>query len=262
MNRYAVNLSTIFTEVPLIERFQKAKQAGFNFVECQFPYSVPISTIRKELEMNQLSLVLINIPAGDWENGERGLAIYPERIPEFMESVTKGIEYAKALEVEKLHCLAGNVPADMNPVFARKTYIENLTFAAEQLSAHGMTLLIEPINPFDMPGYFLNDLDEAVRIIEEINLPNVKLQFDFYHIQNTKGNLLSNFAKHMDKIEHIQIADVPGRHEPNTGEIHYQRVLAEVFKRGYRGFIGLEYIPLGKSEDSFSWIELYQRGEK
>ncbi|NMD69887.1 hydroxypyruvate isomerase family protein [Bacillus sp. DNRA2] len=262
MNKYAVNLSTIFTEVPFIERFKKAKQAGFNFVECQFPYSVPVSTIREELEMNQLSLVLINIPAGDWENGERGLAIYPERIPEFKESVATGIEYAQGLGVKKLHCLAGIVPVDMNPALARKTYIENLTFAAEQLAAHGMTLLIEPINQFDMPGYFLNDIKEAVEIVEEINLPNVKLQFDFYHIQKTKGNLLANFTNYMDKIEHIQVADVPGRHEPNTGEIYYQRVLAEVCNNGYRGFIGLEYIPLGKSEDSFSWIELYQRGEK
>lgn len=260
MNTYAANLSTIFTEIPFIERFRKAKEAGFQFIECQFPYELPADTILAELEKHQLSLVLINLYAGDWGNGERGLSIFPNRYEEFKETVAKGIEYALALGVSKLHCLAGVIPPQADKELARKTYIDNLTYAAKQMAPHQLTLLIEPINQYDIPGYFLNDIDEAARIIEEINLPNLRLQFDFYHIQRIQGNLLSTFAKYQDKIEHIQIADVPGRHQPNTGEIHYKTVLAEVEKSAYKGYIGLEYIPLGKSEDSFAWIKAFLEG--
>ncbi|WP_147534803.1 hydroxypyruvate isomerase family protein [Bacillus marasmi] len=260
MNTYAANLSTIFIEVPFIERFKKAKEAGFQFIECQFPYEVPADTIRAELEKHRLSLVLINLPAGDWDNGERGLAIFPERKEEFKKSVAKGIEYALALGVSKLHCLAGVIPPHADKELSRKTYIDNLTYAAVQMEPHQLTLLIEPINQLDMPGYFLNNINDAARIIDEINLQNLKLQFDFYHIQRSQGNLLSTYAQFFDKVEHIQIADVPGRHQPNTGEIHYQHVLAEIIQSGYKGYIGLEYIPLGKSEESFTWIHDFAEG--
>lgn len=261
MNHYAVNLSTIFTEVPFLERFKKAKEAGFQYVECQFPYEETIESILTELHKQQLSLVLINFPAGNWEKGERGLAIFPNRIAEFKESVDRAIDYALGLGVTKLHCLAGILPPHMDPEIARKTYMENLTYALEKMVTHQLTLLIEPINQFDMPGYFLKDIQESARIIEEINMPNLKLQFDFYHIQRIQGNLLATYAKYLDKIKHIQIADVPGRHEPNTGEIHYQRVLEEVWQSGYEGMIGLEYIPIEKSEDSFKWINSFKEGE-
>lgn len=260
MSLFAANLTTIFTEVPFLERFKKAKKAGFKYVECQFPYEVPIEFIQTELRENELSLVLINFPAGVWENGERGLAIYSDRIEEFRESVTKGIEYASALGVSKLHCLAGVLHKGMDYYQARKTYMENLKFAAEQMVPYHLTLLIEPINPFDMPGYFLNDIKEAVEIIEEIGMSNIKLQFDFYHIQRMQGNLLSNFSQYLEVIEHIQFADVPGRHQPFTGEINYQNVWHEILRQEYKGYIGLEYTPLGKSEDSFTWMNAIEGG--
>lgn len=254
MGKFSVNLTTIFTEVPFLERFQKAKQAGFAFVECQFPYQSSIEDLRREIRDHALSLVLINLPAGDWERGERGLAIFPERREEFRQSVAKGIEYAQALGVEKLHCLAGVLDIGADRELAREVYLENLKFAASEMARYGLTLLIEPINAYDMPGYFLTDIEEAASIIEEIGLPNVKIQFDFYHIQRIKGNLSANFLKYIDQVSHIQIADVPGRHEPGTGEIDYKQVLKDVKDRGYKGYIGLEYSPKASSEESFKWI--------
>lgn len=168
MDQFAVNVSTIFTEVPFIERFQKVKEFSFSRVECQFPYSERTERIREELEKHQLLLVLINLPAGNWEKGERGLAIFPDRIHEFKQSVDEGIRYATALNVSYLHCMAGVLPPELDKQRAKETYIANLQYAAEKLAQHGLTLLIEPINPHDMPGYFLTDIREAAEIIKEV----------------------------------------------------------------------------------------------
>ncbi|MGJ7921614.1 hydroxypyruvate isomerase family protein [Neobacillus sp. LXY-4] len=260
MHSFAANLSTIFTEVPFLERFKKARNSGFSYVECQFPFDVPIEAIKAELNKYELSLVLINFPAGDWGKGERGLAIFPNRRDEFKKSIAIGIEYARSLGVSKLHCLAGVLETGDNRSLARAIYLENLKYAAELMAQENLTLLIEPLNPFDMPGYFLTDIEEAVEIINEIGKPNVKLQLDFYHVQRIQGNLIATYERYFDRIGHIQIADVPGRHQPGTGEIHYERVLKAVFDKCYKGFVGLEYIPLGKSEDSFTWIKQAQLG--
>jgi hydroxypyruvate isomerase len=258
MNQFAVNLSTIFTEVPFMERFKKARECGFSIVECQFPYEYSKDEILKELEQNQLKMVLHNLPPGDWEKGDRGLAADPRRIDEFHQSVDAAIQYAKALNVTKVHCMAGIVRT-VEPELARKTFMTNIHYAATQLGKHGITLLIEPINSFDIPGYFLNDLQLAVEILHEINLASAKLQFDFYHIQRIHGDPLSLFKKHKDTIAHVQIADVPGRHEPGTGEINYRTILDHLGEC-YQGDIGLEYLPLTKSEDSFEWIKTKDRG--
>ncbi|MGM0900908.1 MAG: hydroxypyruvate isomerase family protein [Bacillota bacterium] len=252
MNKFAVNLSTIFTEVPFMGRFKKARECGFSYVECQFPYEYCIDEIEKEIEQNHLKMVLLNLPPGDWQMGDRGLAVDPSRIDEFRQSVGNAIQYAKALKVSKVHCMAGIV-SNIEPELARETFISNIRYAATQLGKHSITLLIEPINSFDIPGYFLNNFHLAVEILQEINLPNAKMQFDFYHIQRIHGNSLSLFKKYADVIGHIQIADVPGRHEPGTGEMNYQAIFNHL--RGcYQGDIGLEYIPLTKSEDSFGWL--------
>jgi hydroxypyruvate isomerase len=255
MRPFSVNLSTIFTEVPFIERFRKAKESGFSHVECQFPYDAPINVILEELRKNQLSLELINLPAGIWEMGDRGLAIFSDKIEDFKGSVAKGIEYACALGVPNIHCMAGILSDEADRPNAREIYLQNLKYAAAEMAQYNRTLLIEPLNPFDVPGYFLTDLGEAAKIIDEVGMPNVKLQFDFYHIQKVQGNLLSTFQKYFDRISHVQIADVPGRNQPGTGEIHYQNVIHALKKWGYAGFIGLEYTPKGKSEDSFKWLE-------
>jgi hydroxypyruvate isomerase len=260
MNRFAVNLSTIFTEVPFLERFKKARESGFSYVECQFPYENSIDEIKKELEQNQLQMVLHNLPPGDWEEGDRGLATDPNRITEFRQSIDTALLYAKALNVSKVHCMAGVVsPIELE--LTHETFIKNIHYAATQLGMEGITLLIEPINPSDMPGYFLNNLPVAVEILQEINLPNVKLQFDFYHIERIHGDTLSLFKRFADVIGHVQIADVPGRHEPGTGDMNYEKIF-DYLSECYYGDIALEYLPLRKSEDSFGWLRQKTDGGK
>lgn len=249
MNNFSVNLSTVFTEVPFLDRFQKAREAGFDLVECQFPYANTIEEIRNELKRNDLSMILINLPPGKWEVGDRGLAADPKRIEEFRKSVEIGIRYAKGLEVKQIHCMAGVHPSKNQNVFN-----ENLFFAGNALSEHGINLLIEPINPFDIPGYFLKDIQQAEEIINSVGLPNVKLQFDFYHIERIHGQALSFFQKYAELVSHVQIADSPGRHEPGTGEMNYIEILLYLQKH-YKGSIGLEYNPQGSSAESFAWVK-------
>lgn len=253
--KFAVNLSTIFTEFPFLERFGKAKMNGFSIVECQFPYDTPIERIQKQLQLYDLSMVLINLPAGDWERGDRGIAVNPNRVAEFEKSVADGISYATALNVSQIHCLAGIVEASIPMQKAKEIFIKNIQYAADELAKHDLTLLIEPINNFDIPNYYLGTVTEAVAIIERVNRQNVKLQFDFYHVQKIQGNLLATFKKYFHMIGHVQIADVPGRHQPGTGEINYQRVLEFLEEINYRGFIGLEYNPKVTSDKSFSWLK-------
>ncbi|MDN3016115.1 TIM barrel protein [Paenibacillus sp. BSR1-1] len=258
MSKFSVNLSTIFTEDPFLERFNKARNHGFSYVECQFPYVHSIEEIQKKLNQHQLSMVLFNLPPGNWEKGDRGMATDASRIQEFRSSVNEGIKYAAALDVPRIHCMAGIV-AESDKDTARDVYIYNLYYAGKEMAKHGLTVLIEPINPFDMPGYFLSDIYQAAQILKTVALPNVKLQFDFYHIQRIHGNTLSIYQQFADIIDHIQIADVPGRHQPCTGEMNYQEIL-QFLNNLYDGYIGLEYTPSGKSDESFEWKSLTRIG--
>ncbi|MGG0719425.1 hydroxypyruvate isomerase family protein [Robertmurraya massiliosenegalensis] len=258
--RFSVNLSTIFTEVPFLDRFKKAKEARFQYVECQFPYDYAIEEIEAKLRENKLSMTLINCPAGNWEAGDRGLAVDKKREAEFKTAVEQSIAYAKRLKVERIHCMAGIVPEACLYEEAKKTYIKNMAYAAKKMAEHGLVLLIEPINAIDMPGYFLSSLQDTLNIIDEMNLPNVKLQYDFYHVQNMHDDLLSNFQQHLHTIGHVQIADCPGRHEPGTGEIHYGNIFQHIQSSGYAGYVGLEYFPKARSEDSFSWLGSSREG--
>lgn len=255
MLTFAPNLSTLFTEVPFIERFEKAKEAGFTHVEFQFPYVNSANEVQEKVNRYGLQTVLFNLPAGHWEQGDRGIAIFENRRDEFHQSVTTAIEYAQALNCSTLHCMAGVLPSDINKDDALQVYKENVQFCAKQFEKYGLTVVIEPINTFDIPGYFLSDLEFAASIINELALPNIKLQYDFYHMQRMQGELISSFKKHKDLVGHIQIADNPGRHEPGTGEIHYENIFSALKDEGYNGFIGLEYNPKGKSEDSFTWLK-------
>lgn len=250
--RFSVNLSTVFTEYPFLERFTKAKEAGFQYVECQFPYNFSIEELKQAIHQNQLELILLNLPPGDWTAGDRGLAAIPDRVEEFKKSVEYGISYATVLGVNHIHCMAGIQESSDK---AKETYVQNIKYAAKKMAEHGIILLIEPINPQDMPGYFLSNLYETIELLQEIGLPNVKLQYDFYHMQKIHGNLISNLEKNISKIGHLQIADVPGRNEPGTGEINYDNVFKAIESTGYDGFVGLEYSPKGKSEDSFAWLK-------
>ncbi|KAF0816703.1 Hydroxypyruvate isomerase [Bacillus sp. ZZV12-4809] len=249
MNKFSINLSTVFTEFPFLERFKKANDAGFVYVECQFPYTYTIEEIKKELNQNQLLMDLINLPPGQWEKGDRGLAADPYRIEEFRKSVELGIVYANSLGVKKIHCMAGNSPDNSLEVF-----IENLLYAGTAMSKHGITLLIEPINPSDMPDYFLSDIQKAADIIHQVGLPNVKLQFDFYHIERIHGQSLSFFQEYAELVSHVQFADCPGRHEPGTGEMNYNEIF-QYLQKNYKGRVGLEYFPQCGSAESFAWLK-------
>lgn len=260
MLNFSANLSTLFTEVPFLERFSRARSAGFQHVEFQFPYQYPVDLIQHEINAHGLNVVLFNLPPGDWNNRERGIAILPDRRQEFYESVDEALRYATALGCPRLHCMAGIMPEGMKDDDAWQTYRENLQYAAAKLSVYGITLLIEPINPFDMPGYFLSDLHKAFQTLDDLKLPNLKIQFDFYHIQRIQGELITSFAKYKEHVGHVQIADNPGRHQPGSGEIHYSRIFAYLDQTGYPGYIGLEYNPEGATEDSLSWINSYIQG--
>jgi hydroxypyruvate isomerase len=249
MNNFSVNLSTVFTEVPFLDRFKNARKAGFDLVECQFPYTYTIEEIKNKLEQNDLSMILINLPPGHWEEGDRGLAANSNRREEFRKSVEIGIRYANGLGVNQIHCMAGVHPGNNQNIF-----IDNIRYAGEAMSKHDISLLIEPINPFDMPGYFLNDIQQAAEIIQRAGLPNVKLQFDFYHIERIHGQSLSFFQKYAELVSHVQLADCPGRHEPGTGEMDYKEILLYLQKH-YKGNIGLEYNPQGRSAESFAWLK-------
>lgn len=259
MPRFAANLSTLFTERPFIERFAAAAAGGFSAVECQFPYAEPAARIGVELERTGLGLVLFNLPPGDWAAGERGLAAVPDRLAEFRESLDLALGYARELRCGLLHCMAGIVPEGISPGDAEATYVENLRLAAAKAAPHGITITIEPINPVDMPGYFLKSMDQAARILYRVGAENLALQYDLYHQSMTAGAHVETYRRHQARIAHIQIAGCPGRHEPDTGTVGYGPILAAIGAMGYAGHVGCEYLPRARTEDGLGWIEAYGR---
>jgi 2-dehydrotetronate isomerase len=244
----------MFGEVPFLDRFGAAAAAGFKAVEFLFPYDHPADDIAAALERHQLQNVLFNGPPGDWAAGERGTACLPGREDEFRRGVAKAIEYALRLGTPNLHVLAGIVPAGADLATYRACYIDNLRFAADALAPHGRTLLIEPLNHRDMPGYFLTKQADAHAIRQEVGRPNFKVQMDFYHAQISEGDLATTFRKYLDAIGHVQIAGVPGRHEPDRSETDYAYLLNLLDEAGYTGWVGCEYRPRGRTDDGLSWI--------
>jgi hydroxypyruvate isomerase len=257
MFEFAANLSMLFTEVPFIERFALAKEAGFSFVEYMFPYDYKTSEIKQQLEKNSLKQILFNLPAGDWSKGDRGLGANPERVGEFRSGVSKAIEYALALGVTQLNCQAGKQLPNHSYQEQWDTLQNNVRFAAEALDKHKLRLVIEPCNRFDMPDFFLYRTEQVLQLLDELKLSNVFVQYDIYHAQREEGELTATLRKHLNKIGHIQIADNPGRHQPGTGEINYPFIFRELDKLGYTGYIGLEYKPSTDSKSSFDWIKKY-----
>ena len=257
MPRFAANLTMLFTEVPFLDRFARAAKAGFRSVEFLFPYAWPAGEIRERLDANGLSLVLHNLPAGDWDAGERGIACHPDRVGEFREGVARAIDYARILGVPRLNCLAGKAPAGADAQLLRSTLVANLRHAASELEKAGLTLLVEPINTYDIPGFYLSRTQHALEILDEVGAPNALLQYDIYHAQRTEGELAATLQKHLARIGHIQLADNPGRHEPGSGEINYAFLLAHLDRIGYRGWIGCEYKPAGRTEDGLDWRQRY-----
>jgi len=259
MPRFAANLTMLFTEVPFLERFDRAARAGFGSVEFLFPYAHTPGEVAAKLKGNRLSLVLHNLPAGDWEAGERGIACLPDRVDEFRAGVAKAIEYATALGAPQLNCLAGKVPLGASDELLRKTFVANLKFAAAELKKAGLKLLIEPINTYDIPGFYLNRTAQAISIMDEVAADNLLLQYDIYHAQRSEGELAATMEKHLARIGHIQVADNPGRNEPGTGEIHYAFLFAHLDRIGYQGFVGCEYKPRSGTEAGLAWLEHARR---
>jgi hydroxypyruvate isomerase len=253
MPRFAANLTMLFTERPFLDRFQAAAQAGFKAVEFLFPYAFEAGEIRRRLDDHSLTLVLHNLPPGDWDAGERGIACHPDRVEEFRAGVGQAIAYAQALGVGQLNCLAGKAPAGVADEVLRRTFVQNLRYAAEALQAVGLRLLIEPINTFDIPGFYLNRTEQAAGLLTEVGAANAFLQYDIYHAQRMEGELAAMLQKHLPRIGHIQLADNPGRNEPGTGEINYAFLFAHLDRIGYKGWIGCEYKPATATEAGLGW---------
>lgn len=255
MPKFAANLSMMFNEVPFPERFAAAAKAGFGAVEFLFPYDYTVADVTRWLKENNLKSALFNMPPGDWAAGERGIASLPGREDEFLAGVDKAIEYAVSLGTPTIHAMAGLLPAGADRAAYRATFIDNLGLAAKKLAAKGLTLVIEPINTRDMPGYFLNTQAEGHAIREAVGEPNLKVQMDFYHAQIMEGDLSMTFKKYFAHIGHIQIASVPARHEPDEGEVNYPHLFKLLDESGYAGYVGCEYRPRGKTVDGLGWLK-------
>ena len=262
MPRFAANLSMMFTEAPFLDRFAAAAQAGFEGVEFLFPYEYPAAAIKAKLEENGLENALFNLPPGDLANGERGLACLPGREGDFKAAVERALDYAGQLGTKRLHAMAGIVPPRAGREECRSTYIENLSYAAARCARQSVTLLIEAINPRDIPGYFLNTQADSAAVCEEVAAPNLKMQMDCYHMQIVEGDLEVKLRKYTGLCGHIQIAGVPQRHEPDTGEVNYPHIFRLLDGIGYAGWVGCEYRPAGRTLDGLGWFTEYRRGRK
>ncbi|MBI3435702.1 MAG: TIM barrel protein [Proteobacteria bacterium] len=250
MLRFAANLAYLFTERPLIERFASAAMAGFRAVELQFPYDISPAAVKAELSRHGLVPLGLNTARG--REDEFGLAAVPGREQDFAAIFRQALDYVVAIGGTAVHCLAGRVAPELRPA-AEKVFIANLTQAADAAAEKGITLLIEPINQRDRPDYFLSRVEQAADVIARVGRPNVKMQFDIYHVQITQGDLITRFERHRQVIGHVQIAGVPARHEPDEGEVNYPEIFAALDRAGYRGWIACEYRPRGRTEDGLQW---------
>jgi hydroxypyruvate isomerase len=255
MPRFNANLTMLFTERPFLDRFEAAAKAGFTGVEYLFPYDFAVDDLVQRLKAHGLTQVLHNMPAGDWAGGERGIAILPGRADEFKAGVEKAIAYATALGCKQVNCIAGIAPAGIERPVLEETFIANLRFAAGRLKQAGIKLLIEAINPIDIPGFFLNTTAQALDIIARTGSDNLFMQYDIYHMQITEGDLALTMERNISMIPHVQLADNPGRHEPGTGEINYPFLFAHLDRIGYSGWVGAEYRPMTTTEASLGWFE-------
>jgi hydroxypyruvate isomerase len=253
MPRFAANLTMLFNEVPFLDRFERAAKAGFTAVEFLFPYACDAADLRRRLDHHGLTLVLHNLPAGDWDAGERGIGCHPDRVDEFRAGVAKGIEYARVLGVGQLNCLAGKMPVGLDEDTLRHTFVENLRHAAAEFKKAGLNLLIEPINSFDIPGFYLTRTAQAVSLLDEVGADNAFVQYDLYHAQRMEGELAGTLQKYLSRIGHIQLADNPGRNEPGTGEMNYPFLFAHLDRIGYAGWVGCEYKPANGTEAGLGW---------
>ncbi len=258
--KFAANLSMLYPDRPFLDRFAAARAAGFAAVEFLFPYEFGYAALRQRLDEVGLQVVLFNIFPGDMAAGERGFLSQPGRQADFRRTMEEALTYAQVLQSPRIHVMVGNrLPAvDYRVQF--DTILENLAWATPLAAAAGVTLLVEPLNATDQPRYLIHSSADGMAIVEAVNHPNLRLQYDLYHAQMTEGNLLTTIKRLLPWIGHIQISDVPGRHEPGSGEINYPAVFATLEAIGYQGYIGLEYNPAGDTDQSLAWLPVDQRG--
>ncbi len=254
MPRFAANLTMLFNEVDFLDRFPAAAKAGFRAVEYLFPYAFDKTVLADALQGNGLSQVLHNLPAGDWDAGDRGIACDPTRVGEFQDGVGQAIDYATTLGCPQLNCLAGITPSGADPEHLHETFVANLRFAADALKNAGIKLLIEAINTRDVPGFYLTNTKQALAICAAVGSDNLWLQYDIYHMQVMEGDLAPTLETHVGHIAHIQISDTPGRHEPGTGEINYAFLFRHLDRIGYTGWVGCEYHPTTTTQASLGWM--------
>jgi len=255
MPRFAANLTMLFTERPFLERFEAAARAGFAAVEYMFPYQEDVDGIARALRELRLTQALFNLPAGDWAAGDRGIAVDPGRRGEFRAGVAAAVELARRFGCQRLNCLVGRRIDDLPAEEQWACLVDNIRYAARALAAHGLTLLVEPVNTYDIPGFFLTTSARAMHLLEDAAEGNVRLQYDVYHMQRMEGDLVHTLRRLRPWIGHVQVADAPDRHQPGTGEINFPFVLRALDATGYEGYVGLEYRPSGATEESLGWIE-------
>lgn len=258
MPKLAANLSLFFPQLPFLERFGAAAKAGFRYVEYQFPYGLgSAAEVAASARAARIDVVLHNLPGGDAAKGDRGIACQPARVSEFREGVERAIEYARTAGCPRLNALAGIAPPGVPREKLKQTLIENLRFAAGKLKQAGLTLLTEPANTRTIPGFFLNTSQEAIEVIDAVGADNLQLQYDIFHMQIVEGDLAKTIERLLPRIGHLQLADVPDRHEPGSGEINYAWLLPQIDRLGYQGWIGCEYIPKGDTVQGLSWATPY-----
>ncbi len=258
MVKFSANLSMLFTEVDFLDRFEKAANNGFSAVEYMFPYDWPAEQLQGLLKKHGLQQVLFNLPVDEWASGVRGIACIPGREQEFQENVGRALNYAKTLQCPIVNCLVGLTPAGVDPEKVQQTLVANLRFAADELAKDSIALLVEALNSRDIPGFHLVGSKESVDLIEAVGSPNIKFQYDIYHMQRMEGELINTITALKEKIGHIQLADNPGRHEPGSGEINFDNLFKAIDDAGYDGWIGCEYIPAAGTEAGLGWLANYR----
>jgi len=258
--KFAANLSMMFQEIDFLDRFGAAAKAGFRGVEFLFPYDFKAGDIADRLKTHHLTQALFNTPPGNWAAGERGLAALPGREKEFRDGVARAIDYAKATECRTIHTMAGLWPAGKPKAEGEAVYVENVRYAADLAKKDGITVVIEPINTRDIPGYFLNTTTEGIAILDRVARDNARLQLDLYHCQIMEGDLAERTKRLMPRVSHVQIAGTPGRHEPDIGEVNYPFLYDLLDELGYAGWVGCEYRPKGATLAGLGWAKKYGIG--
>lgn len=257
--KFAANLSMLYPDRPFLERFAAARTAGFDAVEFLFPYEFGYQAIRQRLDEHGLQVVLFNISPGEYAAGDRGTLSHPHRRAEFQHTMQEAFTYAHHLGSPRIHVMVGNRLPELAYTVQFDTIVENLTWAAPLAAAAAVTLVIEPLNATDQPRYLIHTTAEGMAIVEAVNHPHVRLQYDVYHAQMTEGNLIKTIERYLPWIGHMQISDVPGRHEPGTGEINYPAIFSALEQFGYDGYLGLEYNPSGDTDQSLAWLPVAKR---